>query len=154
MSLADFRDRFHTDFANAGLSGVWVMPAGIADAPPVHGAYIVCLQLAVDVEINLPRLPSSRLAPGWYVYVGSAWGSGGIRSRLKRHFKRAKSVHWHIDRLTVNTDRIAALALVDCSECDLVDKLLRSNRFTVAMAGFGNSDCRQCESHLLGCDPL
>jgi Uri superfamily endonuclease len=149
MIPADICWQLHTDFADAGLSGVWVLPYEIAEAPASHGAYIVCLRLQVDVEIRIPRLSPSRLASGWYFYVGSAWGSGGIRARLKRHFKRSKSVHWHIDRLTVNADQVAALALVDCCECDLVGKLLRSCHFRVAMFGFGSSDCRQCESHLL-----
>ena len=149
MISVDIRDQLLRQFSDAGVSGPWVLPDDIADASAALGAYIVCLHLPSIVEIALPRLPNSRLASGWYFYVGSARGTGGIRARLKRHLQPTKRLHWHIDRLTVKADQIAALALVDDRECELVDKLLKSGRFSIPVAGFGSSDCRRCASHLL-----
>lgn len=57
--------------------------------------------------------------------------------------------HWHVDRLTVAAARIAALPVVGGGECGLVGLMLRSPGFEVALAGFGNTDCRACETHLL-----
>ncbi|MGI9478825.1 MAG: GIY-YIG nuclease family protein [Hyphomicrobiaceae bacterium] len=147
-------ERLDIDFENAGIGGIWVVPDEIDSATASPGAYVVCFRLALGITVSLPRLSESRLPSGWYVYVGSARGNGGIRSRLKRHFKQEKAPHWHIDRLTVRAHQMAALALVDGDECSLVGKLLGSSQFQVALAGFGNSDCRRCESHLLTCAGL
>ena len=131
------------------MSGPRVPADETTDASAAWGAYIMCLHLPSLVEIADPRLPISWLATGWYFYVGSARGSGGIRARLKRHFQADKRLHGHIDQLTANADQIAALALVDDRECELVDKLLKSGRFSIPVAGFGSSDCRRCASRLL-----
>jgi Uri superfamily endonuclease len=72
-----------------------------------------------------------------------------IRSRVKRHFRFDKKAHWHIDWLTVRAVEMLALAVADGHECELVEKLLKSPKFKVAAAGFGSTDCRLCESHLL-----
>ena len=36
---------------------------------------------------------------GYYVYVGSAMGSGGVAARLKHHSKISKKLHWHLEYL-------------------------------------------------------
>ena len=59
------------------------------------------------------------------------------------------TARWHIDWLTAHAVKMAALAVADGRECELVGKLLNSLRFKVAAAGFGSTDCRLCESHLL-----
>ena len=58
-------------------------------------------------------------------------------------------MHWHIDRLTVDAVETAVLAVMDGNECQLVSQLIDSEGFTVAVLGFGCTDCRSCESHLL-----
>ena len=120
---------------------------GLARAFGGPGAYLLVLHLAVPVRFSR----HGRTAPlsGWLVYAGSARGSGGIRARLGRHFRRNKPVHWHVDELTNAADRMMALALPHGSECDTVDHLLRTGRFEPAFPGFGSSDCRRCPAHLL-----
>jgi len=149
VTAPDKLEWFLSEFSSAGISGAWVSPAGIEDAPSEPGAYVLCLRLGARMSIDIPSLPAGWLDTGWYLYAGSAHGSGGIRARLRRHFQTTKKLHWHIDRLTVNADQVAALASVDGGECELVDELLKSNRFSIALAGFGSTDCRNCESHLL-----
>jgi len=149
MTPSEAIEQLCVKIADADVAGDWVLPDGIAEATAMQGAYIVCLRLPSSVAVNLRRGQSGVLAAGWYSYVGSAWGNGGIRARLNRHFRRSKSLHWHIDRLTVKADQIAGLALIGRSECDVVGRLLQSRGFSVAMTGFGSTDCRRCESHLL-----
>jgi Uri superfamily endonuclease len=40
-----------------------------------------------------------QLRPGYYVYVGSAFGPGGLRARIEHHARPAVRPHWHIDYL-------------------------------------------------------
>lgn len=108
--------------------------------PALPGAYVLVLDLAEDVVLQLPRKPEAVLAPGRYLYFGSARGLGGIKARVARHMRREKPVRWHVDRLTT------AGEVGGGDECALV---ARFPDLPVPMPGFGSSDCRTCASHLL-----
>ncbi len=142
-------DQLFDDIADAGVTGLWVTPSEIGNIPHLKGAYVLAVYLESTIQIDFLPTGLSQLIPGWYAYVGSAWGSGGIRARVKRHFQQNKTAHWHIDRLTMKSAKTAALAVAEGYECEIVSKLLSSHRFKVAIAGFGSSDCHVCESHLL-----
>ena len=149
MTTIGFLDRFGREFAAAGVSGLWVTQGEIGRMPDFGGAYALVLRLDETIHIEFPGVTCDRLMPGWYVYVGSAKGRGGIRARVRRHFRSVKTAHWHIDRLTVHAVEMVALAVADGHECELVGKLLKSPKFKTAAAGFGSTDCSLCESHLL-----
>ncbi len=133
----------------AGLSGRWVAGDDLHTIGNGKGAYLLKVRLGSPVRIDIPRLGPAALLAGEYVYAGSARGSGGIRARLARHFRRDKRPHWHIDRLTVAAQDMMALVVPDGSECALVDGLLASDCFSIPVDGFGSTDCRRCASHLL-----
>lgn len=121
------------------------------EKPPLSqdvGAYILLLHLKETLTLDLPRLPSDSVEPGWYAYAGSAYGPGGLQARLARHKRKTKRLHWHIDRLTVHAPP-HAIPIVDGNECAIVTALLASDRFHVPIPGFGSTDCRNCQSHLL-----
>ncbi len=149
MTPVGILDRLGDDIAAAGVSGFWVTQGEIERVPDFGGAYVLVLRLDETIHIEFPRVASDQLMPGWYLYAGSARGSGGVRARVQRHFRYDKTTHWHIDRLTVHAVEMAALAVVDGHEYELVGKLLKSQCFVVATAGFGSTDCSLCESHLL-----
>lgn len=132
-----------------------VLPAAIAVAPDTaagirhgKGAYALVIALGAPVPV-LHRGRDHLFAPGCYVYAGSAHGPGGIDARLRRHVRRQKKLHWHVDRLTVAADDIHAFAIKDGSECEIIARLGRLAGFRHPIAGFGSSDCRACPSHLL-----
>ena len=129
----------------------WFTGQQIDLIPNLAGAYILLLRLDVTVGISLPRQAGVQLLPGWYAYAGSARGKGGMRGRLRHHFRNNKKPHWHIDRLTLNACDMAALPIADGRECDLLAGLLQLPGFGVVIKGFGASDCAICESHLLIC---
>jgi len=115
--------------------------------PAEAGAYLLLLRL--DRPLDLVRPAAARLAPGWYVYAGSARGPGGLRGRLARHLRSGKRPHWHVDQVTSAAGASAGLAYPGRSECGLVAGLVDGGGFGVPVPGFGSSDCRICESHLL-----
>jgi len=110
------------------------------------GHYLLVLQINGDVALEKPR--ADTLTAGWYLYAGSALGPGGLRGRVGRHFRADKRPHWHIDQLTSGGNLIAALGYLHFSECQLVE-LLAGRGFAFPLPGFGSSDCRSCQSHLL-----
>lgn len=112
------------------------------------GSYVLLMRLDTPLTLTYGGR-EGQLKVGWYAYVGSARGPGGVGARVARHFSVTKKAHWHVDALTLAAARIEATALRDASECDLGTRLCATGRFEYILSGFGSSDCRSCESHLV-----
>ncbi|MEZ5743984.1 MAG: GIY-YIG nuclease family protein [Sphingomonadaceae bacterium] len=117
------------------------------DAPVSKGAYILIIDLASPLVIARPV--KATLPPGRYLYAGSANGPGGIAARLRRHLRKDKKPHWHVDALTLAASSIEVLAFPGGNECDLTARLAALPGSHYPLPGFGSSDCRACTSHLL-----
>jgi Uri superfamily endonuclease len=117
--------------------------------PSDPGAYALVIRLRREFDAPVGALGTIHLAPGCYVYLGSANGPGGIAARVRRHLRADKRMHWHIDRLTGAGAISDIAAQPGGSECALVDHLMTVAGIDVPVAGFGSSDCRQCRAHLL-----
>ena len=135
------------DLAEVGLGDHWY--TGATEIPDQKGAYALLIGLEKPVVPQRPVGNTERLGPGWYIYLGSARGTGGLAGRLKRHFIKRKKVKWHVDQLTPRASAIAAHVIIDGDECDLMARLAASYAFDIAMPGFGSSDCPICPSHLI-----
>jgi Uri superfamily endonuclease len=119
-----------------------------AGLPAAPGAYLLLIALAEPLELEIRSLGHATLAPGRYLYAGSARGPGGIRARVSRHFRKEKARHWHVDHLTAVAAELTAFPVPDGSECALVEAVL-ADGWRTALPGFGSSDCRRCAGHLL-----
>jgi len=118
---------------------------------PVAGTYIVWLYLDRARRIRVGSLGVVTFEPGHYAYVGSAFGPGGIRARLGRHFRRHKKTRWHIDYLS-------RVGLIQAAWVSYGSQRLEHHWAGVLqglpgarlpVARFGASDCR-CRTHLTG----
>lgn len=118
-----------------------------------RGAYLLLITLTRPAVLKSRPLRQRTLAPGRYLYAGSANGPGGIGARVRRHMKRGKRRHWHVDDLTAVAEDLRPLVFPDGNECDLVQSLVAGGTFSVAIPGFGSSDCRRCDGHLLSMPP-
>jgi Uri superfamily endonuclease len=136
------RRRIQTASADQALAGA---------LEPRPGTYALLIPLAAAAVVQVGRLGTIRLAPGLYIYVGSALGPGGLRARVAHHASPlCAKPHWHIDYLrpaapltrvilTYSTLRLehawaAALASLTGSR--------------IPIARFGSSDCA-CPAHLV-----
>jgi Uri superfamily endonuclease len=117
--------------------------------PRESGAYLLLAHLPSDTALEIPRFAGCALPAGWYLYAGSACGPGGIAARTGRHLRSGKSVRWHIDHLTNAANRLVAAEVPKLSECEIVAGLTRAPGIASPITGFGSSDCRICETHLL-----
>ena len=136
----------------AGLPAPIATRRVFADAeemPGDPGAYVLVVDLFDPIDLQFAAISEATLHPGRYFYVGSARGAGGIRARVRRHMRRPKRRHWHIDRLTEAAAVSGAIAFPGGHECDIVQALLGEPGVTVPVLGFGSSDCRTCDAHLL-----
>jgi Uri superfamily endonuclease len=111
---------------------------------------VLVLALDRDATLRIGRLGVVSLRAGFYAYVGSALGSGGIAARVGRHARGSTALHWHIDYLRrCASIREAWFATGRARpEHHWARALARMPRSMPTLAGFGSSDCR-CASHLV-----
>lgn len=113
------------------------------------GTYVVVLKNEQQKAIQIGRMGEFQARKGYYVYIGSAMGSGGVVARLRHHRKISKKPHWHLDYLRTETEFYEAYALfsLDRKECAWATLIAGNEQATEPMQGFGSSDC-QCDTHL------
>jgi len=119
-----------------------------SDLPSEKGTYILLIEVHELKRIPVGRLGTFDLLPGFYAYVGSAFGSGGLRGRLTHHLEAAAAPHWHIDHLMrLATPLEVWFARSDRKlEGDWVELLEHEPRFTCPIPRFGSSDYRRSRS--------
>lgn len=124
------------------MSGEKRLPHG--EIHPVKGSYVLLIDLPEGQKIVVGSLKMIDFAGGCYAYVGSAMG--GVKSRLERHLRRNKKLHWHIDYLLqkASVNSVIICQSEDRMECTIARAL--SRKFDT-IPGFGSSDCK-CHSHL------
>ena len=110
------------------------------------GTYILVMRCRKSAEIRVGRHLQLRLQPGYYLYVGSAQGPGGISARVTRHRRSNKKLHWHIDYLRRHTALTEAWFETGAQrEHEWAQAL--SAHYPLGLERFGASDCA-CRSHL------
>lgn len=127
------------------------MPDEVA-IPAQPGVYLLLFHIVRPLAIEPGRLGRFVLESGWYGYVGSAWGPGGLAARVGRHLRpaSAKRARWHIDWLTAQAPivQIAWSVGTPRHECAWAQALRTAAAAAIAIPGFGASDCT-CATHLL-----
>ena len=149
-SLGPTRAALHLDlFEQPGEKRVFQQPAThiVWAEPGDSGIYCLVLWVPRACRIQLAHRPACDFPPGWYVYTGSA--KRRLLSRLRRHVRRSKTVHWHVDRLRpfARISEIWVRPWAPGSECGTNARLRRLPGATIPCRGFGASDCR-CDTHL------
>ena len=122
---------------------------------PLPGVYALVIPVARDIGCRVGRLGDLKFGAGWYVYLGSAHGGGGIRARVGRHASANKRHHWHVDYLLdhASIHEVWFSHTSRTREHDWVNYLLAVPGASVPFLGFGSSDCRfGCRSHLVRFD--
>lgn len=110
------------------------------------GTYVLILELDKTCKITVGALGVVSFDRGYYAYVGSARGPGGLGPRIRRHLSRPKKRRWHIDFLLHRARPRSAVVFLSGMREDSLAALLRS--FLCSIEGFGASDDPTSESHL------
>lgn len=115
---------------------------------PVPGTYVLVLRCDAERSVSVGRWGTLDVRSGYYLYVGSAFGPGGVRARVMRHCLLSKRKHWHIDYLrdVATLEEVWYSHSPERVEHDWAGVLNRMDG-SEPVRGFGCSDCR-CESHL------
>jgi Uri superfamily endonuclease len=116
---------------------------------PLPGTYALIFSAYQKSQLKIGKLGALQLKPGFYVYIGSAFGPGGLKARIAHHRKETGHPHWHIDYLGSFLNLIEIWYTNDPihREHQWAQTLLRARGASVPLAGFGSSDCR-CKAHL------
>ncbi len=118
--------------------------------PPGPGSYILIIELAQPARIRIGALGERAFERGYYLYIGSALA--GLRSRLERHLRAEKRLHWHIDYLLQHAAirEVWYAAGPDRRECAWARALANLPGAAPFPGAFGASDCA-CRTHLFRC---
>lgn len=114
-----------------------------------RGTYALILEAGVNKSIKVGKLGKLDIEPGFYIYIGSAFGPGGLKARLRHHLKPATKPHWHIDYLR-RFARVIEIWYTDDGrrrEQDWVVNVEKLPATLMVHPGFGASDSRNI-SHL------
>jgi Uri superfamily endonuclease len=117
-----------------------------------RGIYVLEIYSPRSFEIELKSFQHISFRRGYYYYIGSA--QKNLNSRIERHLKKDKTLHWHIDHITslpfikINDINIFPDVAKEY-ECRLVYYLTGKYNTVFPAKKFGSSDCSNCYSHLL-----
>ena len=113
------------------------------------GTYALILQADHRQVVRIGRLGQLTVQPGFYVYVGSAFGPRGVRARVSHHTRIAARPHWHIDYLRREVELQHVWYSYDLLRREHAWATVFANLRGAALplAGFGASDCA-CIAHL------
>ena len=118
------------------------------NVPTERGTYVLILQVPERKRLEIGRMGTFDISPGFYAYVGSAFGAGGSRARIDHHTEGGSTPRWHIDYLMNCAMPLEVwYATSDRKlERDWVQLMEKEARFTCPIPRFGSSDYRRSRS--------
>ena len=125
--------------------------------PDAPGTYALHLFLPKPVELDVGRLGRFHFRAGELIYLGSAFGPGGLHARLGRHLHGEGNFRWHIDYVKPATQVMGYWAtLIPLHlECRWTQALISLPGAYVPARGLGASDCRNgCPAHIVAFSEL
>jgi len=86
--------------------------------PVLRGTYAIVLRSQTLGPVRIGKLGSLPVQAGFHVYIGSAFGPGGLQARIQHHLQRARRPHWHIDCLRAGCDVVKAWCATDAARLE------------------------------------
>ena len=113
------------------------------------GTYIIVTEARRAFTCQVGKLGKLAGRKGYYFYVGSALGSGGIKSRVNHHLQISTNPRWHFDYLRpfVTPLRIWYCSSLNRYEHQWAAVLAALPNAVIPLTKFGATDC-QCDAHL------
>lgn len=113
----------------------------------MKGAYVLLIRLDEERTLKVGALGKICFPAGFYAYTGSSMTN--LEKRVKRHFRKKKTMRWHIDYFLLEAEIVQAILFPSDKkeECEINKIVFDMNNSTTITEGFGSSDC-SCETHL------
>jgi Uri superfamily endonuclease len=115
-----------------------------------RGTYALVYACPRSAAVSVGALGPVSLRRGSLVYVGSAFGSGGLAGRLRHHLRPPRRPRWHLDYVRPHLALRGAWFASGSRALEHRWAALFASLpgATVPRSGFGASDCA-CRSHLI-----
>ncbi len=115
------------------------------------GIYILELFAKEVFTISAKKFIDNNFPKGYYYYIGSA--QKNLKSRIERHLRKEKVIHWHIDHLTTHKsiESIIPFIIYDGEkhlEAEIANNFVEYFGTQIIVKGFGNSDTKETKTHL------
>lgn len=118
---------------------------------------MLILSINENLVLSIGSIGYHYFSRGFYAYVGSAKGPGGLKARIRRHLRKIKKTRWHIDYLTVNNNvSIVTVIYAETHSMEDYESLIASELYRQLkpyIKGFGSSD-KDDYTHLFKCSSL
>ena len=121
------------------------------DLPDEKGTYVLIASVGQMKRIQIGQLGKFDIVPGFYAYVGSAFGAGGLCARISHHLESTAAPHWHIDCLMQVAEPVEVWFATSSQKLEhhWADLLEKAPQFRIPIPRFGSSDYhRSRSSHL------
>ena len=126
-------------------------PAILGPLPEDKGTYVLIASVGQMKRLEVGALGKFDIVPGFYSYVGSAFGPGGLRGRIGHHLESTAAPHWHIDYLLQIATPVEVWYTTQDRKLERhwADLMVELPGFRAAIRRFGSSDYhRSRSSHL------
>lgn len=121
------------------------------ELPDDKGTYVLIASVPQMKRVEVGQLGEFDVVPGFYVYVGSAFGAGGLAARIGHHLESAAAPHWHIDYLLQAAEPLEIWYTIAGQKLEQhwAGLFEQARRFRIPIPRFGSSDYhRSRSSHL------
>ncbi len=121
------------------------------DLPDEKGTYVLIAAVPRMKRIGIGQLGEFDIVPGFYAYVGSAFGAGGLYARIGHHLESTAAPHWHIDYLLPVAEPVEVWFTIAGQKLEhqWAELLKQAPQFRIPIPRFGSSDYhRSGSSHL------
>ena len=123
--------------------------------PKAKGTYLLFFEMKHPKTIRVGKLVETAFAPGYYGYVGSAFGPGGLHARLRHHLTISERCHWHLDYIRPSMQFLTLWITQDEEprEHEWAATLMDWPGADVPVKNLGATDCT-CPGHFFRFDRL
>ncbi|HLH54448.1 MAG TPA: GIY-YIG nuclease family protein [Verrucomicrobiae bacterium] len=121
------------------------------DLPDEKGTYMLIAWVPQMKRIAIGQLGKFDIVPGFYAYVGSAFGASGLCARIGHHLESTAAPHWHIDYLLQVAEPVEVWYTIAGQKLEhqWAELLEQAPQFRVPIPRFGSSDYHRSRlSHL------
>jgi Uri superfamily endonuclease len=121
------------------------------DLPEEKGTYVLIASVPQMKRIGIGRLGEFDIVAGFYAYVGSAFGAGGLCARIGHHLESSAPPRWHIDYLLQVAEPVEVWFTTADQKLEhhWANLLQKASQFRILIPRFVSSDYhRSRSSHL------
>lgn len=135
----------------------WLMKRKVNDLNSEGGVYALIMHMIYERTIQIGKMGTFTFEPGWYIYIGSAHGPGGLKARTDRHRQdgERKRKKWNVDyvRPFAPISEIWFSHAARYREHNWAWTAMRMFGATIPVAKFGANDCYpRCRAHFFRFD--